>query len=91
MSLSSLDFKVKKEGFGGGGIKQVKFTRGQGDLSVLKPSTKALFVSIGQGLPKDSSKCFCLILLNVDYLSVFFNSGLEWSMDIYRAWNSTII
>ncbi|XP_060576801.1 unconventional myosin-Ie-like isoform X2 [Ruditapes philippinarum] len=50
----SLDFAVKKEGWGGGGSRMIKFVRGQGDQAVLKISGKTLTVSIGNGLPKDS-------------------------------------
>ncbi|CAG5115369.1 unnamed protein product, partial [Candidula unifasciata] len=50
----SLDFNVKKEGWGGGGTRQVRFVRGVGDIAQLKPSSKVLTVSIGPGLPKDS-------------------------------------
>ncbi|GFR06154.1 unconventional myosin-Ie [Trichonephila clavata] len=49
-----LEFKVKKEGFGGGGTKQVKVMNGQGDQPVCKISGKILTVSIGAGLPKES-------------------------------------
>lgn len=49
-----LEFKVKKEGWGGGALKQLKFTCGQGDLAILKPAGKVLNVSIGPGLPKNS-------------------------------------
>ncbi|GFY69955.1 unconventional myosin-Ie [Trichonephila inaurata madagascariensis] len=49
-----LEFKVKKEGFGGGGTKQVKVMNGQGDQPVCKISGKILTVSIGSGLPKES-------------------------------------
>lgn len=54
--FASLEFSVKKEGWGGGGTRQLRFMRGQGDQAVLKPSGKTLSVSIGPGLPKDSSK-----------------------------------
>ncbi|XP_053405072.1 unconventional myosin-Ie-like [Mercenaria mercenaria] len=50
----SLDFAVKKEGWGGGGSRMIKFVRGQGDQPVLKISGKTLTVSVGSGLPKDS-------------------------------------
>lgn len=50
----SLDFAVKKEGWGGGGSRMIKFVRGQGDVAVFKVSGKTLTVSIGSGLPKDS-------------------------------------
>jgi len=50
----SAEIKVKKEGWGGGSTKQIKFVAGQGDLAVLKPSSKVLFVAIGSGLPKNS-------------------------------------
>ncbi|XP_050400125.1 unconventional myosin-Ie isoform X2 [Patella vulgata] len=50
----SLEFSVKKEGWGGGGSRTVKFIRGSGDTAILKPSSKVLTVSIGSGLPKDS-------------------------------------
>ncbi|KAK3098251.1 hypothetical protein FSP39_017626 [Pinctada imbricata] len=52
----TLEFPVKKEGWGGGGTRTLKFQRlGQPtDVAVLKPSGKTLIVSIGPGLPKDS-------------------------------------
>lgn len=53
---NACEFKVKKEGWGGGGSRQVKFAVGPvGDFAILKPSGKALSVTIAQGLPNDSS------------------------------------
>lgn len=55
----SLEFKVKKGGWGpfsSSGSRQIQFQVGQGDEAFLKPSGKVLQVSIGQGLPKNSSK-----------------------------------
>nr|CAD7408549.1 unnamed protein product [Timema poppensis] len=52
---NSLEFRVKKEGWGGGGTRQVKFSLGPaGDLAVLKSSGKVLMVIVGQGLPNNS-------------------------------------
>uniref|UniRef100_S4R897 Myosin IE n=1 Tax=Petromyzon marinus TaxID=7757 RepID=S4R897_PETMA len=55
---NSLEFKVKKEGWGGwpggGGPRQVSFVQGQGDVAVLKPSGKQFTIAIGQGLPNNS-------------------------------------
>ncbi|XP_034721640.1 unconventional myosin-Ie-like, partial [Etheostoma cragini] len=54
-----LEFKVKKGGWGpfnSSGSRQIQFQVGQGDEAVLKPSGKVLQVSIGPGLPKNSSK-----------------------------------
>uniref|UniRef100_A0A3B3SYU1 Osteoclast-stimulating factor 1 n=1 Tax=Paramormyrops kingsleyae TaxID=1676925 RepID=A0A3B3SYU1_9TELE len=51
-----LEFKVKKEGWGGGGSRYVAFLRGQGDLAQIKPAGKTLNVTVGDGLPKTSSK-----------------------------------
>ncbi|XP_020366612.1 unconventional myosin-If [Rhincodon typus] len=50
----SIQFKIKKEGWGGGGTRNLIFTRGQGDMVVLKPAGKTLNISIGDGLPKNS-------------------------------------
>lgn len=47
---------MKKEGWGGGGSRVVVFQRGQGDLVQLKPGGKTLNITIGDGLPKSSSK-----------------------------------
>uniref|UniRef100_A0A8D3BYS6 Osteoclast-stimulating factor 1 n=1 Tax=Scophthalmus maximus TaxID=52904 RepID=A0A8D3BYS6_SCOMX len=52
----SSSFRVKKEGWGGGGSRMVIFQRGQGELSQLKPGGKTLTITIGDGLPKSSSK-----------------------------------
>uniref|UniRef100_A0AAY5KVX8 Osteoclast-stimulating factor 1 n=1 Tax=Esox lucius TaxID=8010 RepID=A0AAY5KVX8_ESOLU len=54
-----LEFKVKKGGWGpfsAAGSRQIQFQLGQGDEVVLKPSSKVLTVSIGSGLPKNSSE-----------------------------------
>ncbi|XP_045146234.1 unconventional myosin-If [Echinops telfairi] len=50
----TLQFRVKKEGWGGGGTRSVTFSRGVGDEAVLKASSRALTVSVGDGLPKNS-------------------------------------
>lgn len=52
-----LEMKLKKENWGflsGGGSRQVLFVQGQGDVPVLKPTSKSLQVSIGPGLPKNT-------------------------------------
>jgi hypothetical protein len=51
-----LQFRVKKEGWGGGGTRSVTFSRGSSDLAVLKASGRTLTVSVGDGLPKSSSE-----------------------------------
>ncbi|GLH11924.1 Unconventional myosin IC [Gryllus bimaculatus] len=53
---TSLEFQVKKEGWGGGGVRQVKFVLAPsaGDMALLKPSGKTLNVTIGHGLPSNS-------------------------------------
>ncbi|XP_011149340.1 unconventional myosin-Ie [Harpegnathos saltator] len=49
---NNLEFKVKKEGWGGGGMRQLKFTQlDYGDREILKSSGKILNISIGPGLP----------------------------------------
>lgn len=56
-SLSpSLQFQVKKEGFGGGGSRMLQFHQGQGDHPLLKSSGRTLNVTIGPGLPSNTSK-----------------------------------
>ncbi|NWI86333.1 MYO1F protein, partial [Pitta sordida] len=50
----TLQFRVKKEGWGGGGTRNVNFIRGQGDVAALKAGGKTLSVSIGDGLPRNS-------------------------------------
>ncbi|XP_067088385.1 unconventional myosin-If [Osmerus mordax] len=49
-----LEFKVKKEGWGGGGARVVVFQRGEGDMAQSKPGGKTLVISVGDGLPKTS-------------------------------------
>ncbi|MEQ2205865.1 hypothetical protein XENOCAPTIV_016607 [Xenoophorus captivus] len=47
---NTLEMKLKKENWGflsGGGSREVVFVQGQGDMAVLKPSSKSLQVSIG--------------------------------------------
>ncbi|XP_077187650.1 unconventional myosin-If isoform X2 [Paroedura picta] len=50
----TLQFRVKKEGWGGGGTRTVNFLSGPGSVAVLKAGGKTLSVSIGSGLPKNS-------------------------------------
>lgn len=47
---------MKKEGWGGGGTRIVVFQKGPGDVAQLKPGGKTLSVTIGDGLPKSSSR-----------------------------------
>lgn len=52
-----LEMKLKKENWGflsGGGSRQVMFVQGQGDMPILKPTSKSLQVSVGPGLPKNT-------------------------------------
>lgn len=58
--FSSLEFAIKKEGWGGGGTRHVKFVRGTQDPAMIKASGKTLTVSVPAGLPKDSSEYFFL-------------------------------
>ncbi|XP_074095400.1 unconventional myosin-Ie [Cotesia typhae] len=52
---NNLEFKVKKEGWGGGGTRQVKFSMtGYGDEETLKINGKILNVIIGPGMPSTS-------------------------------------
>ncbi|XP_063311934.1 unconventional myosin-If isoform X1 [Pelobates fuscus] len=50
----TLQLRVKKEGWGGGGTRALQITRGQGDIAQLKLGGKTLLISIGDGLPKNS-------------------------------------
>ncbi|XP_072457027.1 unconventional myosin-If isoform X2 [Notamacropus eugenii] len=50
----TLQFRVKKEGWGGGGSRTITFSRGPGEVATLKASGKTLMVSISDGLPKNS-------------------------------------
>ena len=62
MCGDSITFSVKKEGWGGGGKKQLAFQKvGQASFPSLKPSGGKMMVSIGAGLPSNTSKAkFCL-------------------------------
>lgn len=60
LSFSSLTFTVKKEGFGGGGSRVLQFNNtGHGEASIVKPSGKTLSVTVGPGLPPNTSR-LCL-------------------------------
>lgn len=51
----SCEFNVKKLGWGGAGVRTIKFVQGlSGDQAVLTTSGKTLTVSIGPGLPVDT-------------------------------------
>ncbi|KAE8631923.1 hypothetical protein XENTR_v10001359 [Xenopus tropicalis] len=50
----TLQLRVKKEGWGGGGTRNLQFIRGQGEIAVQKAGGKTLVISIGDGLPKNS-------------------------------------
>lgn len=56
--VSSCEFSVKKQAWGGGGMRNVKFVEGPAtDLAVLTTNNKTLTVTVGPGLPADTSKC----------------------------------
>jgi len=55
----SMDFTVKKEGFGGGGKKNIKFVK---DGGVQVPTMVKGVVKVPQGLPKDSREIFSFVL-----------------------------
>ena len=73
---------MKKEGWGGGGSRLIKFTRGQGDIAQLKPSGKTLTVLIGGGLPKDSSECAFIRMMCLFPDAVLFLCCLHWAVNI---------
>ncbi len=52
----SLQFLVKKEGFGGGGTRNLHFHQGQTEYAMLKASGKTLNISIAPGLPSSTRK-----------------------------------
>lgn len=71
---------MKKEGlFGGGSTKVVNVTSGHGDKAVLKVTGGALTVSIGPGLPKNSSE-----LLEMVHSNGPFCNGSPILMDLSR-------
>lgn len=47
---------MKKEKWQGAGTRGVKFISGGSDIAALKPSGKALTVTIGRGLAKNTRK-----------------------------------
>uniref|UniRef100_H2LZF3 Osteoclast-stimulating factor 1 n=1 Tax=Oryzias latipes TaxID=8090 RepID=H2LZF3_ORYLA len=51
-----LEFRVKKEGWGGGGSRVLVFQRGTGNVAQIKSAGKTLTITIGDGLPKSSSR-----------------------------------
>ncbi|XP_048471683.1 unconventional myosin-Ie [Rhincodon typus] len=54
---NTLEMKVRKDNWGpwsAGSSRQIQFIQGNGNMAVLKPSSKTLQVSIGPGLPKNS-------------------------------------
>jgi hypothetical protein len=50
-----MEVAIKKEGWSGGGLRQVKVITGIGEDPTLKVSGKTLIVSIGPGLPNTMS------------------------------------
>ncbi|XP_048418708.1 unconventional myosin-Ie isoform X1 [Stegostoma tigrinum] len=54
---NTLEMKVRKDNWGpwsAGSSRQIQFIQGNGNVAVLKPSSKTLQVNIGPGLPKNS-------------------------------------
>ena len=50
---------MRKEGWGGGGQREIRFSSGSSNVASLKASGKTLNISIAPGLPKDSRKICC--------------------------------
>uniref|UniRef100_A0A4W3JWB2 Myosin IF n=1 Tax=Callorhinchus milii TaxID=7868 RepID=A0A4W3JWB2_CALMI len=78
----SLHFKIKKEGWGGGGSRNLSFIRGVGEVAVVKPAGKTLQISIGEGLPKSSSES--LIITPNDGRSFLTINYFLFSEDSHR-------
>ena len=76
-----MEFKVKKEGWGGGGTRVVKFQHGQSDQMVIKPGGKGATVTIGPGLSKDSRE---LQISEIDYE---INLNVSFHVWLYRLLN----
>lgn len=73
--------KLKKENWGflsGGGSRQVLFVQGQGDVPVLKPTSKSLQVSIGPGLPKNTREYLLVNLIKKKQKSPGFHQNLGY-------------
>lgn len=53
-----MEFRIKKEGWGGGSSRTIKWNKiGEiGDISQLKSSGRTLQVNVGTGLPSNTSK-----------------------------------
>ena len=50
-----MEVAVKKEGWSGGGVRQIKVLPGNGDATIIKIAGKVLQVMIGPGLPSTTS------------------------------------
>uniref|UniRef100_A0A8C4F0N4 Osteoclast-stimulating factor 1 n=1 Tax=Dicentrarchus labrax TaxID=13489 RepID=A0A8C4F0N4_DICLA len=74
-----LEFRVKKEGWGGGGTRVVVFQRGQGDLAQLKPGGKTLTITVGDGLPKSSIWSFIFTCIPLALSSAHQNGAAKFS------------
>uniref|UniRef100_A0A8D2M821 Myosin IF n=1 Tax=Zonotrichia albicollis TaxID=44394 RepID=A0A8D2M821_ZONAL len=85
----TLQFRVKKEGWGGGGTRNVTFVRGQGDVASLKAGGKTLTVTIGDGLPRNGPRCRALyqyIGQDVDELSFNVGDVIDILMEDASGW-----
>ena len=68
--ILSVEFKVKKEGWGGGGTRQIKYVQaGYGDKEILTIHGKVLTIAIGPGLPSTSSKYMFIVYI---YIIIFY-------------------
>lgn len=79
----SITVTVKKEGWGGGGTRTLSFSPGDADFPMLKPAGKTLNISIGQGLPKDTSESVLTIRITY-HLFMYFIKAKARSKNKFR-------
>jgi len=70
----SLQFTVKKEGFGGGGTRNLNFHQGNADFAMLKSSGKTLNISIGPGLPSSTREYWTSWRSQADVVDPYFHA-----------------
>lgn len=80
----SMEVSIKKEGWSGGGLRQVKVIAGTGEDPALKVSGKTLIVSIGPGLPNTMSNAInhtCFMTSFIIFISCIAGPSLRLEPD----------
>ena len=76
---NSLEYKVKKKGWGGGGSRKVEFKEGQSQEPILTTTSSTLTVTIAHGLPSSTSMYLFITFFSLNLIIFMKTQNNVWN------------